>query len=139
MAINKTALTGSIFSFVLCAQMIAPVLAQPPAYPPPPPPIGYRGYASHVRYSYHTWASKHPKMKAMAVDGAVGTAVGALVGAASGRGALHGALIGAGSGAGIGLLRSSQIGHEHPLAKNVATAGIAGLGLYLAAKHGHDF
>ncbi|GEM_PF-2891930 len=137
MSANKEAILGLVSSLLLSAQMAAPVCAQPPgAYPPPPAP-GYRGYASHVRYSYDRWAYEHPTGKAMLVDGAVGTAIGALVGGASGRGAMHGALIGAGSGAGIGLLRHSRVGYEHPLGKNIGTVGIAGLGLYLAAKHGH--
>ena len=73
----------------------------------------------------------------MVKDGAVGAAAGALVGLAAHRGIVHGALIGAGAGAGVGALRSGAFRWEHPVATNVGTAGIAGLGLFLAAHHGH--
>ena len=99
----------------------------------------YRGYAYNCRHSYRCYTSAHPMIKNAVKDGAIGTAAGALVGLASGRGIVHGALIGAGAGAGIGALRASRAKWTHPVATNVGTAGIAGLGLWLAARHGHSF
>lgn len=75
----------------------------------------------------------------MVKDGAIGTATGAIVGLASHRGIMHGALVGAGAGAGIGALRGSNAKWSHPVATNVGTAAIAGLGLFMAAHHGHTF
>lgn len=97
----------------------------------------FRGYAENARHSYGCYMAQHPKVHAMVKDGAIGTAAGALVGLASGRGIMHGALMGAGAGAGIGALRTSSVRYTHPVATNVGTAAIAGLGLFLAAKHGH--
>lgn len=99
----------------------------------------YRGYAYNARHSYGSYMHYHPMVHNALKDGAWGTAAGALVGLASGRGVMHGALIGAGAGAGIGALRASNARWSHPVATNVGTAGIAGLGLWMAARHGHRF
>ena len=122
---KSAGLAAAIF---ICMQFATAAQAQ---YP-------YQGYASHIRCGWDQWKYQHPKVKTAAVDGAIGTAAGAVVGAISGRGALHGALVGAASGAGIGLVRSSATMAVHPVAKTVSEVGIAGLGLYLAAHHGHE-
>jgi hypothetical protein len=99
----------------------------------------YRGYATHLRHDYCSYMHEHHIVRNAVKDGAIGSAAGALVGLASGGGLIHGALIGAGAGAGIGALRASSAKWTHPVATNVGTAAIAGLGLALAAHRGHEF
>jgi ABC-type cobalamin transport system permease subunit len=127
--LKEVKVAGVLTALLLSAPIAAPALADWD---------GYRGYASNTRCGWDVWKQEHPKVKTAVVDGAVGTAAGALVGAVSGRGALHGALVGAGTGAGIGLVRSSVTMHEHPVAKTVSEVGLGGLGLFLAAHHGHN-
>ena len=109
-------------------------LSGPPGAPGAPM---YRGYASNIRNSYGTYMSTHPTIHNAVKDGAWGAALGAAAGLISRRGIVHGAMMGAGTGAGVGALRSSKFHWQHPLATNVASAGLSGLGLYLAVHHGH--
>ncbi len=80
-----------------------------------------------------TFFQRHPKVKAVTIGAGVGTAAGAVTGLISGRGVVRGGLIGAGTGAGIGLVRSSDTLKRHPIIRDVATGGLAGLGFGAAA------
>src|SRR5579875_3690524 len=115
--------------------------AVPSAAPAPPfytqnPIYGARPMtAVRPHYAYHrrTYFQEHPKMRAALIGAGVGAGAG--TGLVTGRGVFRGAAIGAGAGAGVGLIRSSVIMRRHPILKDVATGGVAGLGLGMAAGH----
>ncbi len=67
--------------------------------------------------------------KGAAIGGGVGAGAGALTGLITGQGIIRGAVIGAGTGAGVGVIRTSQIMKRHPIARDVATGAVSGLGL----------
>jgi YMGG-like Gly-zipper len=76
-----------------------------------------------------TFWQKHPMVKGATIGAGVGLGAGALTGLVTRQGVLRGAVIGAGAGAGVGALRQSKIMKRHPIAKDVATGAVAGLGL----------
>jgi hypothetical protein len=81
--------------------------------------------------------ARHPKVKAATIGAGVGAGAGALTGLVAHTGIARGAMIGAGTGAGVGLIRSSRTLKRHPIFRDVATAGVAGLGLgWAARRHG---
>lgn len=96
-------------------------------------PVIQRVYVQDNR----TYFQKHPKVKAATIGAGVGTAAGAVTGLVSGRGVVRGGLIGAGTGAGVGLVRSSATMKRHPIANDVATGSLVGLGIGAAASRGH--
>jgi hypothetical protein len=76
-----------------------------------------------------TFWQRHPMAKGAAIGGGVGAGAGALTGLITGQGIIRGAVIGAGTGAGVGVIRTSQIMKRHPIARDVATGAVSGLGL----------
>jgi hypothetical protein len=76
-----------------------------------------------------TFWQKHPMVKGATIGAGVGAGAGALTGLVTRQGVIRGAVIGAGAGAGVGALRQSKIMKRHPIAKDVATGAVAGLGL----------
>jgi hypothetical protein len=88
---------------------------------------------SHHRVAHYrddrTYWQRHPMQKGAAIGGGVGAAGGAIAGLISGRGILRGAAIGAGTGAGVGVVRTSETMKRHPVVRDTATGGLAGLGL----------
>ncbi len=76
-----------------------------------------------------TFWQRHPIAKGAAIGGGVGAGAGALTGLITGQGIIRGAVIGAGTGAGVGVIRTSQIMKRHPIARDVATGAVSGLGL----------
>lgn len=80
-----------------------------------------------------TFFQRHPKVKAATIGAGVGTAAGAVTGLVSGRGVVRGGVIGAGTGAGVGLVRSSNTLKRHPIARDVSTGTLVGLGLGAAS------
>jgi hypothetical protein len=76
-----------------------------------------------------TFWQKHPMVKGATIGAGVGAGAGALTGLVTRQGVIRGAVIGAGAGAGVGALRQSKIMKRHPIARDVATGAVAGLGL----------
>jgi hypothetical protein len=116
--------------------------APPPYYhgPPPYPPAGsreeyatrYHGYLRNTR----SYFRRHPMVKSAAVGAGLGAVAGGVTGLVTHGGFVRGAAIGAGTGAGIGIARSSRYMARHPIARDVATGGLTGLGLSWAASRG---
>ena len=76
-----------------------------------------------------TFWQKHPMVKGATIGAGVGAGAGALTGLVTHQGVIRGAVIGAGAGAGVGVIRTSKIMKRHPIARDVATGAVAGLGL----------
>ncbi|HEY9712575.1 MAG TPA: YMGG-like glycine zipper-containing protein [Chroococcales cyanobacterium] len=91
----------------------------------PQPPVTRTVYLRDNR----TFFQKHPMVKGATIGAGLGAGVGAATGLLTGRGVLHGAVVGAGTGAGVGVIRKSQIMSRHPIARDIATGTVAGLGL----------
>ena len=128
--LNRNLILGAVAAVTMSAQICVPAFSA--QY--------YQGYAtSHPSKTQRarSYFYRHPKVKAVTIGTGVGTAAGAVTGLVSGRGMMHGALIGAGTGAGVGLIRSSEVMQRHQIIKNTATGSAVGLGLGLAAGHGH--
>ena len=126
----RNGLMSALTIAAVASQMCTPVLAQ----------SVYHGYVNHqptTKMKVRSFMYRHPKVKAATIGGGVGTAAGAVAGLVSGRGIMRGALIGAGTGAGVGLIRSSRTLAYHPVVKDTATGVATGLGLGMAAGHGH--
>lgn len=102
------------------------VIAAPPAYAPTRPRTVVR--TVYVR-DRRTFFQRHPMVKGAAIGAGVGAGVGAVTGLVTGRGVLRGAAIGAGTGAGVGVVRTSKIMRRHPIARDVATGALTGLGI----------
>ena len=96
--------------------------------------------APHIPHTYlrntRSFFQRHPMVKSAALGGGIGAASGGVLGLATGHGFFRGAVIGAGTGAGIGVVRKSQIMARHPIARDAATGGLAGLGIAGSATHG---
>jgi len=80
-----------------------------------------------------TYFQKHPMVKGATIGAGLGAGIGAATGLITGRGILRGGVIGAGTGAGVGVIRTSQMMKRHPIARDVATGAVSGLGLGWAA------
>src|SRR5271163_2648901 len=76
-----------------------------------------------------TFWQRHPMVKGAAIGAGFGGGGGALIGLISHQGILRGAVIGAGTGAGVGVIRTSKIMKQHPIARDVATGAATGLGV----------
>lgn len=141
----QTVLTGSAQTHAVTTTRI---VKQQPVYDTYRAPAPMRSGASQVVVQRpviqrvyvqdnRTYFQKHPKVKAATIGAGVGTAAGAVTGLVSGRGVVRGGLIGAGTGAGVGLVRSSATMKRHPIANDVATGSLVGLGIGAAASRGH--
>lgn len=109
-----------------------------PAAPQPAvlPPVGTP--SNNPPVTSGPYLQQHPMLKAGLVGAGIGGAAGGVTSLVTGHGLLHGAVIGAGTGAGIGMMRKTEFMAEHPILRNTATGGLAGLGLGLAAtRHEH--
>jgi hypothetical protein len=82
-----------------------------------------------------TFFQKHPMVKGAAIGAGIGGGAGALTGLVTGQGVFRGAAIGATTGAGVGVVRTSKIMKRHPIARDIATGGLTGLGLGWAGSH----
>jgi hypothetical protein len=74
-------------------------------------------------------------VKGAAIGAGIGGGAGALTGLVTGQGVFRGAAIGATTGAGVGVIRTSKIMKRHPIARDIATGGMTGLGLGWAGSH----
>ncbi len=130
---QSTTLTGSVRHTTVSLPEHTPPLRPPTARMDMRRKARPRTVVVVERRDNRTYFQKHPKVKSAAVGAGVGAGAGAVTGLVTGRGVLRGAAIGAGTGAGVGLVRSSRIMRRHPIARDVSTGALVGLGLGAAA------
>jgi len=108
---------------------------QPQIQSPNRPLTAVRPHTVQPVRDNRTFFQKHPMVKGAAIGAGIGGGAGALTGLVTGQGVFRGAAIGATTGAGVGVIRTSKIMKRHPIARDIATGGMTGLGLGWAGSH----